>query len=489
MALGNGERYYSPALGRFQQEDSFGGSLGLPTTLNRHAYVSDNPLRYLDPTGLAQQDTDAPMLNNALRATGDKRWWIRALAYTEVVLYAVEDSIFAGAVTREDRLLGQYQNKKIGAAEYFIKSLINQEVSAGPAALEVAGFVLTGPAKIGSMTLRLLARGGVGAGGSFVGLATSDTLNWAFFGDSFSPASEYLKAAGLGFLFGMVAGGVDELNVRLPKPWGSRVPGGATEAGGRSPKITQEAPTAPATNEAELPSQSGHSSMGISSDLAEGGEVRAAAARAGAGNAGTASAGVTTTPDDLAEPLLNAADPVERVAATEEVGYSIEAGTEATPSTTGLSPREIALRDAVTDSSGRLVSPLERKGLLFTIRRVETLGYRLRGAIKYSGNQGIDLFFEGVDQNAGRFALAEAKASPGLGSLATDASEIRQGSRDFFMTRLERAGRADLVTALRGGNVDLFGGFAGSGRLFEFNPNVFTRNESLRTRGAVRLIP
>src|SRR5215831_5019922 len=75
---------------------------------------------------------------------------------------------------------------------------------------------------------------------------------------------------------------------------------------------------------------------------------------------------------------------------------------------------------------------------------------------------------------AGRFALAEAKASPGLGSLATDASKIRQGSADFFRTRLQKAGRADLVTELGRGNVDLFGGFAGSGRLFEFNPNVFT---------------
>ncbi|MGH9821762.1 MAG: RHS repeat-associated core domain-containing protein, partial [Blastocatellia bacterium] len=37
MALGNGERYYSPGLGRFQQEDSFGGSLEIPRTLNSHA--------------------------------------------------------------------------------------------------------------------------------------------------------------------------------------------------------------------------------------------------------------------------------------------------------------------------------------------------------------------------------------------------------------------------------------------------------------------
>jgi RHS repeat-associated protein len=51
MALGNGERYYSAALGRFIQEDSFGGSLSVTSSLNRHSYVSDNPNKYFDPTG------------------------------------------------------------------------------------------------------------------------------------------------------------------------------------------------------------------------------------------------------------------------------------------------------------------------------------------------------------------------------------------------------------------------------------------------------
>lgn len=51
MALGNGERYYSPQLGRFTQQDSWVGALGVPASLNRYSYTHNNPLRYTDPSG------------------------------------------------------------------------------------------------------------------------------------------------------------------------------------------------------------------------------------------------------------------------------------------------------------------------------------------------------------------------------------------------------------------------------------------------------
>ena len=110
--------------------------------------------------------------------------------------------------------------------------------------------------------------------------------------------------------------------------------------------------------------------------------------------------------------------------------------------------------------------------------------------IKYSGNQGIDLAFSGTGGNAGRFALAEAKLSGSLGSLKVDSLGIRQGSFDFFDTRLQRAGRFDLQQQLQSGNVDLFGGFANSGRLFQFDPILFPRNVNFSTTpGAATLIP
>jgi len=44
-------RYYDPDLGRFVSKDPVLGSLGIPQTLNRYAYVVNNPLKYTDPTG------------------------------------------------------------------------------------------------------------------------------------------------------------------------------------------------------------------------------------------------------------------------------------------------------------------------------------------------------------------------------------------------------------------------------------------------------
>jgi RHS repeat-associated protein len=157
---------------------------------------------------------------------------------------------------------------------------------------------------------------------------------------------------------------------------------------------------------------------------------------------------------------------------------------------TARSARSGAIRSALSDANGNLLSAVERQGLKFTIRRVEAQGYSLTGAIKYSGNQGIDLAFAGTGTNAGRFALAEAKASAGLGSLRVDSLGIRQGSVLFFDTRLGRAGELALQQQLQAGNVDLFGGFAGSGRLFQFDPVLFRRNVNFRTTpGAARLVP
>jgi len=42
-------RYYDPSIGRFTQEDPYRGD-----GLNLYAYVSNNPVKYIDPTGLAK---------------------------------------------------------------------------------------------------------------------------------------------------------------------------------------------------------------------------------------------------------------------------------------------------------------------------------------------------------------------------------------------------------------------------------------------------
>ncbi|MDH5508415.1 MAG: RHS repeat-associated core domain-containing protein [Anaerolineae bacterium] len=44
-------RFFSPELGRFTQPDTIIPSLFNPQSLNRYAYVSNNPIRFIDPTG------------------------------------------------------------------------------------------------------------------------------------------------------------------------------------------------------------------------------------------------------------------------------------------------------------------------------------------------------------------------------------------------------------------------------------------------------
>ena len=45
-------RMYDPVIGRFLSPDPRSGSVGSPQSLNPYAYVENNPLRYVDPTGL-----------------------------------------------------------------------------------------------------------------------------------------------------------------------------------------------------------------------------------------------------------------------------------------------------------------------------------------------------------------------------------------------------------------------------------------------------
>ena len=46
-----GARFYSPKLGRFLSEDTIVPGYTNPQSLNRYSYVTNNPLRYTDPTG------------------------------------------------------------------------------------------------------------------------------------------------------------------------------------------------------------------------------------------------------------------------------------------------------------------------------------------------------------------------------------------------------------------------------------------------------
>jgi RHS repeat-associated protein len=47
-----GARYYSSAMGRFMSPDPGKFTLSDPQTMNRYAYTRDNPLKFIDPTGM-----------------------------------------------------------------------------------------------------------------------------------------------------------------------------------------------------------------------------------------------------------------------------------------------------------------------------------------------------------------------------------------------------------------------------------------------------
>jgi len=53
-------RYYNPRLGRFMTPDPLMGDIRNPQTLNRYAYVANNPLNLIDPSGLHEEDEGPP---------------------------------------------------------------------------------------------------------------------------------------------------------------------------------------------------------------------------------------------------------------------------------------------------------------------------------------------------------------------------------------------------------------------------------------------
>jgi hypothetical protein len=47
-------RYYAPLMGRLLSVDPISGDAQRPQSWNRYAYVTNNPLKYIDPTGMAE---------------------------------------------------------------------------------------------------------------------------------------------------------------------------------------------------------------------------------------------------------------------------------------------------------------------------------------------------------------------------------------------------------------------------------------------------
>jgi hypothetical protein len=81
-------RYYDPTLGRFVSADTIVPEPGNPQSLNRYAYVKNNPLRYVDPSGNFEKEEIDRYLEYQLGITdvddrekiiyewrNDESWW------------------------------------------------------------------------------------------------------------------------------------------------------------------------------------------------------------------------------------------------------------------------------------------------------------------------------------------------------------------------------------------------------------------------------
>ncbi|WP_176835548.1 MULTISPECIES: RHS repeat protein [unclassified Paenibacillus] len=73
-------RWYDPSVGRFINEDTYEGDISNPLSLNLYTYVSNNPLRYTDPTGHEAFDYNQAtyLANTAATGSGNYQW---ALGY------------------------------------------------------------------------------------------------------------------------------------------------------------------------------------------------------------------------------------------------------------------------------------------------------------------------------------------------------------------------------------------------------------------------
>jgi RHS repeat-associated protein len=193
------------------------------------------------------------------------------------------------------------------------------------------------------------------------------------------------------------------------------------------------------------------------------------------------------------------ADPGKIEKAIAQAGSEVVEDAGAQAAAAARRVRRETIRAALSNERGDLLGKEELAGVKGAIREIERQGFELAGSIKYRGNQGIDLVFRGVGPNSGKFALAEAKASSGLASLALDTRGIRQGSRKFFESRLARA-RAwgdpaqrpfirQVYRELKRNNVELFGYFNNGNKLFRFDPTIFIKdvNFNRSRRAAIKI--
>jgi RHS repeat-associated protein len=209
MALGNGERYYSPTLARFIQQDSFIGSVNVPESINRFSYVHNNPLGFADPSGHIADSNRGGLANDARQAginqNGETGWGGILLNAATRTGYDVWDKISFGALSRQEEIVAKFENKEISKEQWQQMTIANAVVSGGQAAVFFASAGAGSAAVVGA---GLATRIGVGAGLAVAEKFVGESLEMSGgFRDEYDSAGGYAFAGAMGGLFGAASGG------------------------------------------------------------------------------------------------------------------------------------------------------------------------------------------------------------------------------------------------------------------------------------------
>jgi len=91
-------RYYAPDIGRFVSVDPVHGTLQDPMSLHRYLYARNNPVQWLDPSGLMSEDQQRT-LNKVINCFAKCGYWFEYYAAEMFVIKAVRWLPFAAAWT------------------------------------------------------------------------------------------------------------------------------------------------------------------------------------------------------------------------------------------------------------------------------------------------------------------------------------------------------------------------------------------------------
>ena len=107
-----GARYYDPLLARFVSRDPWEGDLKDPQSLNKYSYVQNNPIRFIDPTGMYIEESGEVEEGDTLSGVTNTLNKIYGTSYTydDIAKFnniSDPNKINAGQIVR----IGAYDNK------------------------------------------------------------------------------------------------------------------------------------------------------------------------------------------------------------------------------------------------------------------------------------------------------------------------------------------------------------------------------------------